>query len=148
MLICISLLLAGCVSTEGRQAGENGADAGRSTDAVKTSETGKMTGPGQTAVTVNSADSGNLSPETMESEQSITFSEQDLLRFQDRLNEIVKSGDVSKCKELTVQQFFVTCEVDMLSAQAKSADDTQVCDKASKKEIKDRCVAQVKLKTP
>lgn len=71
---------------------------------------------------------------------------ENLLSLQDQLSEIVTEGDASRCQELSLEQFVVSCEVNILSAQAKTASDTGVCDKASTDDIKARCVATVELK--
>ena len=127
--LCLVLALAGCAGTEGGLVSEKGLQA------AQTADTGKTTGTADIAETIEGA------------ANTQSFKEEDLLKLQSSLTEIVTAGDVSKCTELTVEQYFVTCEINILSATAKSAADTQVCDKASNEYIKGRCVAQVKLKT-
>lgn len=91
--------------------------------------------------------SGSLQDETTETQsveaRELTEQETDLIAQQDLLNKIVADGDISGCSELEMEQFFVNCEVYILSARAENAGDTAVCDDASNDNIKDRCVAQV-----
>ncbi len=68
----------------------------------------------------------------------------ELLKMQDQLSTIVKSGDISKCKDLGMTQYVMSCEINVMLSSAKSKDDTAVCDKASTKDIKDQCLMLLK----
>ena len=70
-------------------------------------------------------------------------SDEDLLALQDKLNEIVLSGELQRCEELYMEQFFTNCEVIILSGRANSAEDTGVCEAASNEAIKLRCESAV-----
>ncbi len=76
-------------------------------------------------------------------DRELTEQETNLIAQQDLLNEITAGGDISRCSELEMEQFFVNCEVYILSARAENASDIAVCDEASNDNIKERCVAQV-----
>ncbi len=75
--------------------------------------------------------------------RELTEQETGLIAQQDLLNEIVAGGEISRCSEFEMEQFFVNCEVYILFARAENNADTQVCDEASNDNIKERCVAQV-----
>lgn len=66
-----------------------------------------------------------------------------LLNSQDLLNEIVKSDDLSRCKEFELEQYAKSCEVNILSARGGTSGDTSVCEDGSTEAIKLQCKALV-----
>lgn len=64
---------------------------------------------------------------------------QTLLFEQDKLNEYVKAGDVSKCVDFEMEQFRESCEANILAKSAVSAQDTVVCQSASTESVREKC---------
>ena len=87
-------------------------------------------GAGQPGVTENPSD-------------EISEEVKTLLNSQDLLNEIVKSGDLSRCKEFDMEQYARSCEVNILSSKARTSGDTSICDDGSTDAIKQQCKALV-----
>ena len=71
---------------------------------------------------------------------------QKLLSLQDQLSQIVKTGDVSKCTDLSMEQYAKSCEVNILANKATTATDTAVCDTASSEDLKTQCLTLVAAK--
>jgi hypothetical protein len=69
-----------------------------------------------------------------------------LLEMQGKLSEIVLSGDVERCKELTLEQYLTSCEANILANRAQSPGDATVCDEASTENNKTRCINLVSNK--
>lgn len=71
---------------------------------------------------------------------------QKLLSLQDQLSQTVKTGDLTKCQDLEMEQYVKSCEINILANKATSATDTAACDSASSEEIKTQCLALVAAK--
>lgn len=74
------------------------------------------------------------------------LSTEELLEVQSKLAEVVATGDKEKCKELKYNQFFSSCEVNILANSAENAEDLGVCDGASNNDIKEKCAVLVSNK--
>jgi hypothetical protein len=68
---------------------------------------------------------------------------QKLLSLQDQLSQIVRSGALSRCSELSMTQYQNSCQVNILANRAQSAEDTAVCDEAGNEELKKQCLTLV-----
>jgi len=127
-LIVLGLLISGC-----QQGNPNNPEGDTDNNSSGQAANLEVDGEGD-------GDSGplNVDPNNLEND--------DLLKLQDRLNVIVDSDDLERCKELPVDQYYISCETYMLSNRAENAEDTAVCYYASTEFIKGRCVALVERK--
>lgn len=68
---------------------------------------------------------------------------QKLLSLQDQLSQIVRTDDLSRCSELSMEQYQRSCQVNILANRAQSAEDTAVCDEAANEDLKKQCLSLV-----
>jgi len=67
-----------------------------------------------------------------------------LLDYQNLLNEIVESGEFSRCKEFDILPYEEACEIYVLANNAVSSSDIQVCEPTDSQFVYDNCVNIVK----
>jgi hypothetical protein len=97
------------------------------------------------------AQEGNLNnpSETNNAAASVEVDQEvinDLLEKQDKLNEIVQAGELSRCAEIEDDVYFKSCERNLIAAKATSTSDVKLCDEISDEENRKYCVTLVENK--
>ena len=138
-LAALSLIAFSACSTEGTASADPAAKTVGSTPNVPDSTSPEVNGASTSGV-------ANIVPAAENGATQVSDDVKNLLANQDQLNLLVEKGDVAGCKGLTMAQFQVSCETNILANKAKSNQDLSVCDTASTAEIKTQCQGLVAKK--
>ena len=125
---------------------DNGATTGTSTANLQITGSSQASNGSSGTSTAKLQISGSTQASSQASNPAASVEVQKLLASQDKLNALVKAGDITKCKTLEMTQYQVSCEANILADKAKSKTDKAVCKAASTPEALVQCESVVSAK--